>query len=101
MPLLPRLLLRVFPLIFFFLGGVVGLLGWLALVVFVVVLIVSVVREPKRTRSDSRHTVALEILRERYARGEMTKEDYDNLRRCWAGDGAHLPDSRGDASLLV
>ncbi len=81
MPILPRLfLLRAFPLGWMLFGGLFGLILWLALLALLVVLIVSVVRDSRYGRASARANDALEILKARYARGEITKEDYDNMR---------------------
>ncbi len=65
-------------------GWVMYWLGWplgpLVMLVFWVVLVVAVVvflRRVGRAGSDS----ALEILRTRYARGELSREDFETMRR--------------------
>jgi len=55
-------------------GGLVGLVLLLLLVAGVALVVVGLAR---RERSDS----ALEILRERLARGEITAEQYEELRK--------------------
>lgn len=62
-------------------GGLIMLLFWLV----VVVAIVALVRWLSGTQTSSGHrgdkTQALEILEERYARGEIDDEEYQKKRR--------------------
>ncbi len=70
-----------------FFGGLLMLLFW------VVVIVLAVLAIRAFTRSGAGRTAgpvtatgpasdqALEILRERYARGEITQAEYDNMRR--------------------
>ena len=62
--------------------GVLMMLFWALLIGGIIVLIASLVRqgpaaEPPRGGRDSR---AMEILRERYARGEITQEEFERMR---------------------
>ena len=50
---------------------------WVAIAVLVVVLLVRLVRGT--TGSNGRKSGAEEILKQRYARGEITKEQYDEM----------------------
>ncbi len=57
--------------------------GWLFMILFwalVIVGIVALLRGPS-DQSGSRGKTALEILRERYARGEIQKEEYEQKKR--------------------
>jgi putative membrane protein len=73
-------LLRVFPWNWVVFGGLLGLLFWVALLALAVLVIASIARpEPQRVSASSNN--ALEILKERYARGEISKEDFENMRR--------------------
>lgn len=53
------------------------LLFWVLVIVSIVVLIRWLVGQTREGRSDS----ATEILRRRYARGEITKEQFDSMKR--------------------
>lgn len=55
-------------------------LFWLLLIVGVVALVVWAVRSGP-TRATASQDNALEILRIRYAKGELTKEQFDAMRR--------------------
>jgi putative membrane protein len=59
------------------------LLFWLAVLAAVIALIVTFLRrgDPARSESDERRSNALAILEERYARGEMQREEYMQKRR--------------------
>ena len=52
-------------------------LGWVIPVVVIFVVIAFLGRLRKGPRTDR----ALDILRERYARGEITKEDFERMKR--------------------
>lgn len=52
-------------------------LFWILVIVGIVLAVRWLVREGKERRSDS----ALEILRQRYARGEINKEEFDAKKR--------------------
>lgn len=72
-------LLRVFPWNWVVFGGLFGLLFWVALFAFAILFIVGLARpEPQRVSAGSSN--ALDILKERYARGEISKEDYESMR---------------------
>lgn len=57
-------------------GGVLMLLFWLAVVAFVVWLIVTLTRGSGRAGAS-----ALEILKQRYARGEIDKDEYERRKQ--------------------
>ncbi|WP_372592569.1 SHOCT domain-containing protein [Guyparkeria sp.] len=67
-----------------------GMGGWILMVLFWILLIVGIVVLVKwlisssnshSGQSDARRGRALEILRERYARGEIDHEEFDERRR--------------------
>ena len=61
-------------------GWTMGLDAWLWMAAWVAVLFVVVwllVREPRRPSHDD----ALDLLRARYARGELTDEEFERARR--------------------
>ncbi len=63
-------------------GGLIMLLFWLLVIAAVVWLVVTVARGDRPivpTRSPGQ--TPLEILKMRYARGEITKEQYDQMRQ--------------------
>ena len=57
--------------------------GWLFMVLFWAFVIVGIVALTKwfSDQSGSRGKTALELLRERYARGEIQKEEYEQKKR--------------------
>lgn len=60
----------------------VGMLLHLLLVVGVVLLIIWIIKKlthPKTVSVDS--SKAIDILKERYAKGEITKEEYDGIKK--------------------
>jgi len=60
----------------------VGMLLHLLLVVGVVLLIIWIIKkltQPKHVNVESSN--AIEIIKERYAKGEITKEEFENLRK--------------------
>jgi len=63
-------------------GGIFMILFWVVVVVGVVALIRWLMQQQgpgeRRSRGDG---TALEILRERYARGEIGREDYERMKR--------------------
>jgi len=63
---------------FWWLGPVLMALFWIAVLGGIVVLIRQMVR---RDRGQDRDDTALQILQRRYARGEISKEQYEEMRR--------------------
>ncbi len=74
----------------FGIGGWLGMLGFVLLIVGVVVLVAWLVRrtEPGSQPSSSRQEGqdALEILRVRFAKGEITRDEYLATRQTLEGD---------------
>lgn len=61
--------------------GPLMMLVFLALVAVVVVLVVRWIGAPAGSREDSRQNTPLEILRERFARGEIDKTEFEERRK--------------------
>jgi len=66
-------------------GGLLMLLFWVGLIVLVVFAVRALVRSGRgwHTWSEAPRpgSKALDVLKERYARGEITKEQYDQMRK--------------------
>jgi putative membrane protein len=61
-------------------GG--GWLMWILFIVLIVVVVYLVVQTPKRRDyGPPGEDTPLQILKKRYARGEISKEDYDRMRK--------------------
>jgi putative membrane protein len=56
-------------------------LFWILVIIGIVLLIVWIVRQPKRYDRGPGEESALEILKKRYARGEISKEDYERMKK--------------------
>ena len=54
---------------------------WILLVVGLVLLIVWIVRQVGRHESGRGEESAFDILKKRYARGEISKEDFDKMKK--------------------
>lgn len=64
-------------------GGYGGIFMWIILIVIAVVIIYFVINRSKRTGNSKNSTgeSPTEILKKRYAKGEITKEEFDRLKR--------------------
>lgn len=63
-------------------GGYGGNFMWIILIVIAVVIIYFVINQSKTTRNlTSTGESPTEILKKRYAKGEITKEEFDRLKR--------------------
>ena len=65
-------------------GGImmgVGLLFWLAVLAAAIALVIWAVRTSGGRSAPSREPDALEIARRRYARGEITREQFEQLKQ--------------------
>ncbi len=62
-------------------GMIFGFIFFVAIVIGVILLIVWLVRRPGYNITDKTSTHSLEILKERYAKGELTKEQYENMKK--------------------
>ncbi|MGD8866884.1 MAG: SHOCT domain-containing protein [Gemmatimonadales bacterium] len=56
-------------------------LGWLIGIAAIVLLIVVIMRAPGGGRDGGSGDSALDIVKKRYARGEIDKQEYERLRR--------------------
>ncbi|HEX8013342.1 MAG TPA: SHOCT domain-containing protein [Casimicrobiaceae bacterium] len=65
---------------FFGFGGVFMILFWVLVIVGIVVL-VKWMADQSHAGGGSRDKSAIEILRERYARGEINREEYEQKKR--------------------
>jgi len=71
-----------------FFGGGLGWIGmifclifFVAIVIGIILLIVWLVRRTGYNITDKTSMHSLEILKERYAKGELTKEQYENMKK--------------------
>ena len=62
-------------------GMIFGFIFFVAIVIGVILLIVWLVRRSGYSITDKTSTHSLEILKERYAKGELTKEQYENMKK--------------------
>ncbi len=58
-----------------------GIVFWILLIVGIVLLVVWVVQKAVGGGADRLEEPALEILKKRYARGEISKEEYEEKKR--------------------
>lgn len=58
-------------------GGIISLLFWIALIIAIIYFTKHFMRDDRGSREDD----ATEILKKRYAKGEITKEDYDRMKK--------------------
>ena len=62
-------------------GMIFGFIFFMAIVIGVILLIVWLVKRPGYNITDKTSTHSLEILKERYAKGELTKEQYEIMKK--------------------
>ncbi|MHB8280179.1 MAG: SHOCT domain-containing protein [Candidatus Humimicrobiaceae bacterium] len=62
-------------------GMIFGFIFFVLIVIGVILLIVWLVRRTGYNITDKTSTRSLEILKERYAKGELTKEQYENMKK--------------------
>jgi len=62
-------------------GMIFGLIFFVAIVIGIILLIVWLVRRTGYNITDKTGAHSLEILKERYAKGELTKEQYENMKK--------------------
>ena len=65
--------------------GIIGGIFWTVIMVLVIGLILRLTRGPRRHWRDDRfpphRSSALELLKERYVKGEITKEQFDTMKK--------------------
>ncbi|MGZ5550238.1 MAG: SHOCT domain-containing protein [Nitrososphaeraceae archaeon] len=62
-------------------GMIFGFIFFMAIVIGVILLIVWLVRRTGYSVTDKTSTHSLDILKERYAKGELTKEQYEIMKK--------------------
>jgi len=62
-------------------GMIFGFIFFVLIVIGVILLIVWLVRKTGYNITDKTSTRTLEILKERYAKGELTKEQYESMKK--------------------
>lgn len=62
-------------------GMIFGFIFFILIIIGVILLIVWLVRRTGCSITDKTSTRSLEILKERYAKGELTKEQYENMKK--------------------
>ena len=62
-------------------GMILGFIFFILIIIGVIFLIVWLVRRTGSSVPEKTSTHSLEILKERYAKGELTKEQYDNMKK--------------------
>ena len=62
-------------------GGILSILFWVAIIVLVIWGINKLVQRERSGKGLFESRSALDIARERYARGEITREEYDQIKK--------------------
>ena len=63
-------------------GMILGFVFFILVIIGVVFLIIWIVKITTRSGNDDKTgSKALEVLKERYAKGEITKEQYENMKK--------------------
>ena len=62
-------------------GMIFGFIFFVLIIIGVIPLIVWLVRRTGYSITDKTSNRSLEILKERYAKGELTKEQYENIKK--------------------
>ena len=65
----------------FMFGGGLMWIFWILLIVLAVILTVALAQRRTGTGSGARERTALDILKERYARGEIDRDEFEQIRR--------------------
>lgn len=61
-------------------GGIWSLLFWVAMILLVVWAVKKIMERPEKDRQKEKEDAALKILKERYAKGEISKEEYTQIK---------------------
>jgi putative membrane protein len=61
--------------------GIFMMFFWLIVLVFIAVIVMRVLREHNHHTGDIHKTDPLDIVKERYAKGEISKEEFEQLRK--------------------
>jgi putative membrane protein len=62
-------------------GGLYMGLGWILIVIVLAVVVWLLVRGPLATGGQTERRSALDVLKERYARGEIEREEFEQKKR--------------------
>lgn len=74
-------------------GGILMILFWVLIIVFIVVLLRRAMwydgghdRDMRHMHRERHESTALDILKERYAKGEITKQEYEDMKKDLMGE---------------
>lgn len=64
-------------------GGFLMMILWTVLLIAILIWIFKTIqnRSSRRTSTDLKQETSLDILKKRYARGEISKEEYDRIKK--------------------
>jgi len=62
-------------------GMIFGFIFFILIVIGVIFLIIWLVKRSGYSATDKTSTKSIEVLKERYAKGELTKEQYENMKK--------------------
>lgn len=62
-------------------GMIFGFIFFVAIIIGVILLIVWLIRRTGYNTTEKPSSRPIEILKERYAKGELTKEQYENMKK--------------------
>jgi putative membrane protein len=62
-------------------GMIFGFIFFVAIVIGIILLVIWLVKRPGFNTTDKTSTKSMEVLKERYAKGELTKEQYENMKK--------------------
>ncbi|MEW5896812.1 MAG: SHOCT domain-containing protein [Nanoarchaeota archaeon] len=64
-----------------YLGMILGTLLWIAIIIGIVWLAIRLINKENNKEKEGHTSSPLEILKERYARGEINKPEYEKMKR--------------------
>lgn len=65
-----------------FMGGMgYGWVFWIAIIAFIVFLVIRFTNENKSNRDIGTGQSSLEVLKKRYAKGEISKDEFDRMKK--------------------